>query len=107
MHYLIGNKILVSGCVLTLAVLKIGSASADSGQELYESNCAACHGDDGTPLLPGTPVFSKGERLDKSDEQLMKSISHGINVMPPWDGILNRREMKDCLEHLKALAEPS
>ena len=95
-------KVLV--CGFTLLVMGAGSAYADDfGKELYESNCAACHGDDGTALLPGTPHFSRGERLEKTDAELMESIVSGLKIMPPWAGIMNEKELEDCLAYLRLL----
>ena len=96
-------KVLV--CGFTLLVMGAGSAYADDfGKELYESNCAACHGDDGTALLPGTPHFSRGERLEKTDAELMESIVSGLKIMPPWAGIMSEKELEDCLAYLRLLA---
>ena len=95
-------KVLV--CGFTLLVMGAGSAYADdSGKELYESNCAACHGDGGTALLPGTPHFSRGERLEKTDAELMESIVSGLKIMPPWAGIMSEKELEDCLAYLRLL----
>ena len=95
-------KVLV--CGFTLLVMGAGSAYADDfGKELYESNCAACHGDDGTALLPGTPHFSRGERLEKTDAELMVSIVAGLKIMPPWAGIMSDKEIKDSLAYLRLL----
>ncbi len=91
-------------CGFTLLVMGAGSAYADDfGKELYESNCAACHGDDGTALLLGTPHFSRGERLEKTDAELMESIVSGLKIMPPWAGIMSEKELEDCLAYLRLL----
>ena len=95
-------KVLV--CGFTLLVMGAGSAYADDfGKELYESNCAACHGDNGTALLPGTPHFSRGERLEKTDAELMVSIVEGLEIMPPWAGIMTEKEMEETLAYLRLL----
>jgi|TARA_B100002003_G_scaffold139395_1_gene129004 cytochrome c oxidase cbb3-type subunit 3 len=97
-------KVLVCGFALLVTGMGPGSAYAEgSGQDLYESNCAACHGDDGTALLPGTPHFSRGERLEKTDAELMVSIVAGLKIMPPWAGIMSDKEIKDSLAYLRLL----
>jgi len=97
-------KVLVCGFALLVTGMGPGSAYAEgSGQDLYESNCAACHGDDGTALLPGTPHFSRGERLEKTDAELMVSIVAGLKIMPPWAGIMSEKELEDCLAYLRLL----
>ncbi len=98
------KRMFVTGAVVFLTILGVSSANADSakGAELFEENCVACHGESGVPNLPGAPDFSKGERLEKTDVELLKSINAGLNgVMPPWNGILSENEMKSCLDHLK------
>jgi len=98
-------KVLVCGFALLVTGMGPGSAYAEgSGKDLYESNCAACHGDDGTALLPGTPHFSRGERLEKTDAELMVSIVAGLKIMPPWAGIMSEKELEDCLAYLRLLA---
>ena len=47
------------------------------GQEIYESFCAACHGSDGKPMIPDAPNFSSGERMEKTDAELLVSIMEG------------------------------
>ncbi len=92
-------------CCLFLLCFGTSSLYADdSGQELFEENCAACHGDDGVSILPGSPNFAKGERLEKSDDELLKSINDGLNVMPPWDGVLSTKQMKACLDYVRSLS---
>lgn len=82
-----------------------GAIYADSGQELYEMNCSACHGVDGVAVLPGAPSFSKGETMEKDDVQLLASISNGLKTMPPWNGILNDEEKKRSLEYIRSLSK--
>ncbi len=99
-------KIKVLECGFALLVTGMGPGSAyadDSGKELYESNCAGCHGDNGTALLTGTPHFSRGERLEKTDAELIVSIVTGLNIMPGWAGIMSEKEIKDSLTYLRLL----
>ena len=77
---------------------------AEKALELYEENCAACHGYDGQPMVPGTPNFATGERLEKGDEELLASIREGINDMPPWDEDLSDAEQKIVVNYLRTLA---
>jgi mono/diheme cytochrome c family protein len=98
----------VSASVLGLVMLTAlgaGSAYAEGGQEIFELNCAVCHGLDGTPVLPNAPHFAKGERLEKTDEELLVSLTDGLNVMPPWKSVLNEDQMKEVLIYVRSLAE--
>lgn len=98
----------VSACGLALLLLttsRVGSADAAAGQELFETNCAVCHGSDGTPVLPNAPHFEKGERLEKTDTELLTSLSEGLNVMPPWKGVLSDEEMREILAYVRSFAQ--
>lgn len=79
--------------------------AATEGRDLYDEFCGACHGYDGVPLLPGAPSFSEGERLEKSDEVLMKSIREGKGeIMPAWQDILSDDECEEILQYVKGMA---
>ncbi|MCP4277842.1 MAG: cytochrome c, partial [Gammaproteobacteria bacterium] len=66
-------------------------ASIDDARDLYQSNCAACHGFDGVPIMAGVPNFGKNERMEKTDQELLASIKNGKIpesggvAMPPWN----------------------
>lgn len=73
-------------------------------RKLYHENCAVCHGHDGVPLLPDTPNFAVGERLDKKDAELLKSINDGLkDIMPPWKGALTPEQQRDVLTYVKSI----
>lgn len=97
--------------VLAIALLALtasGAAVADdaeSGQDLYEENCAACHGYDGWPMVPGTPNFAKGERLENGDDALLVSIREGKNDMPPWGEDFDEDEMLALVKYLRTLVQ--
>lgn len=88
-----------------LLILSVPPALAGAGQELFETNCAVCHGVDGTAILPNAPHFAKGERMEKTDAQLLASISEGLNVMPPWKSVLNEAEIQEILTYVRSLAK--
>ncbi len=76
-------------------------ADIAEGREIYELYCGACHGFDGRALMPGTPSFVKGDRLDKSIEELLESINDGKGAaMPSWRTVLNPTECKQVLDFI-------
>ena len=105
MKRFIQNLIVTGECFVLMFVFCVGVVNADSGKELYEMNCSACHGNVGLAVLPGSPNFSKGERLEKTDTELLKSIRDGLKVMPPWQGVLSEADMKSTLSHIRSLSE--
>ena len=66
---------------------------AAAGAKVYLQTCAACHGDNGKGLVPGTPDFTQaGGVLSQTDTVLADRITHGYQsegspmVMPPKGG---------------------
>ncbi len=84
-------------------------ARVDDARDIYQTNCAACHGFDGSPIMAGVPNFSRNERLDMSDQELLSSISNGKAsttggvAMPPWKGILDENEMAITLQFVRVI----
>lgn len=72
-------------------------------RQLYHENCAMCHGEDGAPIVPGTPDFSKGERMDKSDEELLKSIREGKEMMPSWKDEMSKEKRAALLSYARRI----
>lgn len=94
---------------LAVAVLAIGfgtpSFAADSikGRQMYSTNCAACHGQNGRSLIPGAPNFDRGEAMLRPDHALLSSIKGGRNAMPAFQGILTDRDILDVIAYLRTL----
>ena len=77
-----------------------------SPQALYEENCGVCHGYDGIPILPNSPNFSSGERMEKTDAKLLKSINAGKgDIMPPWQEVLTPEQQKAVLKYIRKLRQ--
>ncbi len=104
------------GVFICLLVLAAGQVRAEqqgisfgtlerlhSAKMLYQDNCAACHGYDGVPLLPGAANFALGEKLNKSDSELLEIINMGGENMPPWEDILTDAEQHQVLSYLRVL----
>lgn len=101
--------------VIAFAFLFITSDSSfagdvANGKTLYESKCLICHGAEGTPMMPGIPIFSKGETLEKDAAVLKKSIVDGITPeggmappMPPMQGQMSDTEIDDVLAYIFSL----
>jgi cytochrome c6 len=83
-----------------------GSASAADvhrGAALYATHCAACHGANGVPVMPGSPNFRRLETLMRPDLQLVTAIRSGKGAMPAYFGILRERELLDVVAFLRTL----
>lgn len=81
-------------------------AAQATGAKLYEANCAACHGADGTGkngTLAANFVGDKA-RLAKTDETLLRSIALGVpgTAMVGFDGRLSADEQREVLRFVRA-----
>lgn len=100
------RTLLFASTAVLLSALTLSAANAANpaaGKTVFEANCAACHGTDGTATVPGTPNFAKRERLEKPDGQLLTSIRHGLNIMPAWQGQLSSDEITSALMYIRTL----
>lgn len=99
-----------------------GTAAAndpEAGRAIYEKHCHYCHGrkglGDGPVGLALTPkpanFVHDAKRMAKSDEELFKSISEGMQraeggdamAMPAWQTILSEKERWDVLAYVRQL----
>ncbi len=92
------------------SALKTSAASSLTGKEIYTQTCIACHGADGTGVVPGAPnLTDKSGRLSKTDEHLMNSLTNGMQsegspmAMPAKGGnsALTQGDLKNVLEYLR------
>lgn len=74
-----------------------------AGQRLYTQHCEVCHGNDGFPLLPGTPNLARGQVVLVPDQILLRSLRYGKGLMPGFESVLGRRELLDVLAYTRSL----
>ena len=102
----LGRLAVVSLGVLGLATFGTDRATATDvfgGRTVYEAHCANCHGLDGTPVLPGTPNFTRGEGLMAPDVVLVPSLKAGKGLMPGFNHILSEEDILDVLVYTRTL----
>ena len=92
------------GSVPASAPAAAGAAAAAprSGDEVYNSACAACHasGVAGAPKLGDQGAW--GARASKGVDALLSSVVNGLNAMPPKGGCAtcSDAELKGAIEHM-------
>ncbi|HEX20128.1 MAG TPA: cytochrome c [Acidiferrobacteraceae bacterium] len=99
-------KKLLPLCLLSIILaspFSLMAADTGKGKVLYQEKCAACHGADGKAVLPGSPNFNKGDRMEKSNVVLKKSVLNGLNAMPPFKGALSDANVGDVLAYIRKL----
>jgi len=74
------------------------------GAKTYERFCAGCHGFSGVAYYVNSPSFALGQRMNKSNSALLKSIRYGINLMPGWLDKLTHQEIMALVEYIRTLA---
>jgi mono/diheme cytochrome c family protein len=86
-------------------------ASAETrGSVVYEKNCSQCHDAENLPLLKQPPklkgLFQKKtlpSGAPATDEQVRKTILEGRATMPPFEHILEQKQINDLLKYLRTL----
>ena len=73
------------------------------GEETYMMFCAGCHGLNGIPAFVDSPAFALGERLEKSDRELFRTVSGGHDVMPGWGDKLPDHLLLEALNFARSL----
>ncbi|HET9978625.1 MAG TPA: cytochrome c [Burkholderiaceae bacterium] len=91
--------------LLLAAVLATHAQAGDvlRGAELYRRHCASCHGNNGQPVLPAAPDFTRPTALLKPDLALLATVRSGRGAMPAYQGLLRDREILDIVTHLRTL----
>ena len=101
---MIGRALPTVACVAAATFVSSAPAlAADvmAGASLYRRHCANCHGDNGRPVMPTAPDFSRPPALLKPDLLLAASIRTGRGAMPGYDGQLREREILDIVAHMR------
>lgn len=96
--------------LLGVTALSGGASAAPAGEAIYQSTCIACHGPDGTGVLPGVPDLTAREGpLALDDEVLLGRIAQGYQspgspmAMPPRGGnpALTDEDLRAVLRYLR------
>lgn len=89
-------------------------ADLDRGKSIYHRHCATCHGPSGWGDGPSAATlkvppanFQRFRSFLKSDEELLRTIEHGIVFSPmhAWRGQLTEGEMQDVLAYIRLLSQ--
>ena len=84
------------------------------GKAVYVRHCQSCHGVSGygdgpaAAALKVTPAnFHRFRSFQKSDEELLRTIEHGIVFSPmhSWRGQLTDGEMQDVVAYIRLLSQ--
>lgn len=95
---------------LAIALLSASALAAQqqadvvAGQRLFASNCAVCHGADGTGGTSPVNLARGGFKHGGSDQELFATISKGVPGTEMPGSFLNPSEIRQVVEFVQALA---
>lgn len=72
---------------------------------VFATFCAGCHGRLGLAAHPEAPDFALGERLERSDDELHRTIQRGHGRMPEWSDKLPPAMIQAALRQARRMAE--
>lgn len=81
------------------------------GKEIYEANCAGCHGVAGDGAGPAAAALTPKPRnfvawelkYGSDDASITKTLENGVagTAMPPWKATLNNDQMKAVIAYIR------
>lgn len=74
-----------------------------SGDQLYNQQCAACHGNlgEGNPTLNAPPLNNTGPLPELADGVIQRAILTGGEIMPAHEQILTSAQAADIIQYIK------
>jgi mono/diheme cytochrome c family protein len=73
------------------------------GERLFVKYCGGCHGFNGIAYYPHAPSFALGDRMEKPDAELMRSLREGHAAMPSWEEKLRQDDLRLILAAVRRL----
>jgi mono/diheme cytochrome c family protein len=99
--------------LVLLVTMAYSAGNATAGKTLFTTLCVSCHGADGNPPAAmaalKVPVFAKGERFEKPNLELGKTIKNGapaVNGVPSAmvpNPTLTDQQIDDVLAFIRTL----
>jgi cytochrome c6 len=94
---------------LAVAGAAPSAKAADTGESLFKTNCAVCHGDDGHPTATGKALNAKDltspEVQKLTNAQITDQIDNGKGNMPPFKSTLNASQVKLLVAYVRSLGK--
>jgi cytochrome c6 len=99
------RKILISiACISLFSCGGESSRSAGdqeiSGEKIYKTHCAICHGDDGRKGFADAKVLPESTLTETERIQL---ITNGRGTMMPYSGVLSEKEIEAVAKYTLSL----
>lgn len=86
------------------------AAAQSEGQKLYDTNCAKCHGPDGSGNTAigkavGAKDLASAEAKKLTDAEIHTQIDQGKGNMPPFGGTLNKAQIDSLIPVVRAFGK--
>ena len=97
------GAVVVLGAALSIVstVSAQDAAKIEAGENVFNSNCAVCHGDQ---LVSTGQTFDLRRLKDTDRARFDNSVRNGKNQMPPWKGVLTDEEIDQVWHYIRANA---
>jgi mono/diheme cytochrome c family protein len=79
-----------------------GKAEADAGKQVYDTNCATCHGQN---LVNPGDTFDLKKLGANERTRFNESVTDGKGQMPAWGGILTDEQFDQLWAYIRANAD--
>ena len=105
------NRLIAGAAAIGLALFFCLPANAqETGESLFKSKCAMCHGADGARQTPmgkalKIPDLHSEVVQKRSDAELTEIISKGKNKMPAYDTKLSKDQITKLVACIRELAK--
>jgi mono/diheme cytochrome c family protein len=97
--YVVGLLLLACGGSTTADGMA-SDAERKPGEQLFNTNCALCHGRDGKLALNGAKDLT-ASTLTKAE--MLAVVTDGRNAMMPYKSVLSAKEIEAVVEHVRSL----
>jgi mono/diheme cytochrome c family protein len=100
------GSIVTLAAIASIAWVACARAATDddkiaAGEQVYNTYCATCHGDD---LVNGGQTFDLRSLHADERPRFEHSVLNGKNQMPPWKGVLNGEQIDQLWHYIRAHA---
>jgi mono/diheme cytochrome c family protein len=106
------NRVVLSTGTIALVLLfsALSARAQETGDNLFKSKCAMCHGPDGAGKTKmgetlKIPDLQSADVQKKSDADLNAVIAKGRNKMPAYEAKLSKEEIAKLVVYIRELAK--
>jgi len=94
--------------LLLYVLLAVPVFAQSTGEEIFKSNCAKCHGADGQATIPMAKMlkissFKSPDMVKASESQLIEATKDGKGKMPAYKSKLTDDQIKKVVAYIRTL----